>query len=432
MLAGGRNPSSRRVRRVSAPIGSRRTSRSRNAWLVALAAVCSLFWGPAVSVRASTFVIPCGETAGLIAAIVQANNETTNPGRDTVQLTAGCVYTLTASNANVGHGPNGLPIVGRPSRSRGTEASIARDAAAPAFRLFEVSSAGNLIANDVVFEEASRRRRTEGCLQPRDHGRNGGTFEQNVAAHHGGISNHGTLFITGTTFSGNQSNGGSAQGGAIGSDGNVVITGAHFISNSAPGGDGTGAGIWTSGQLTVAGSDFSGNVAGYSGGGIDVASGSATVTDSSFTNNRGTAGHGGGVGNLRGNLTVVRSSFSSNYAYRGGGIGAQGESTTDVRDSTFTGNSADRGGGLTTNSTMTVSGSTFTGNSAGKGGAFRNFGTATMTNSTFTSNVANDSGGGIANSAGLTVTNSTLFANTSGTKAAGVSRTSRSRRCSCL
>jgi hypothetical protein len=82
---------------------------------------------------------------------------------------------------------------------------------------------------------------------------------------------------------------------------------------------------------------------------------------------------------------------------------------------------------------MTITNSTFSGNSADFGGGiFNNGGTMTVTNSTFSGNSAISAGGGIANADGtVTITNSTISGNSvilgGAPSAAAASPTSPSR-----
>jgi predicted outer membrane repeat protein len=90
---------------------------------------------------------------------------------------------------------------------------------------------------------------------------------------------------------------------------------------------------------------------------------------------------------------VNKSTFSGNSAiHRGGGIDSQ--STLEVNNSAFSGNSGGvvGGGGINNDGTLTVTNSTLSGNSAGNGGGIRNFfgTTATLKNTI----VANSTSGG--------------------------------------
>jgi len=92
-----------------------------------------------------TTTVAAGDTAGLIVAISAAN---ANPDPDLIVLEHG-TYTLTAPN-NTLYGKNGLPVINTPIIICGNCATIERDPAAEAFRLFYVSAAGNLTLYDLT------------------------------------------------------------------------------------------------------------------------------------------------------------------------------------------------------------------------------------------------------------------------------------------
>jgi hypothetical protein len=59
---------------------------------------------------ASTIPVASGDVAGLIAAINTANNESTNPGPDTIELASSGMYAFTGPH-NFEYGPNALPPI---------------------------------------------------------------------------------------------------------------------------------------------------------------------------------------------------------------------------------------------------------------------------------------------------------------------------------
>jgi len=141
--------------------------------------------------------------------------------------------------------------------------------------------------------------------------------------------------------------------------------------------------------------------------------GNLTVTDSTFSG--GTADFGGGIYNTpAGILTVTNSAFSGNAAAYGGGIENDGGTLT-VTNSTFLGNSGQYGSGVYNGGILTVTGSTFAGNTASvsAGGIYNDAGGAalTVTNSTFSGNSAANTGGGIINYGTVTGTDSTFSGN---------------------
>jgi hypothetical protein len=261
--------------------------------------------------------VPC-TAADLISAITAANTS-----NGTITLTAGCTYTLTTFNNTTDNDGVGLPVITGKVTIQGAGATIARSTASntPTFRIFDVASAGSLTLDSVTISNG---------------------LVDNTVQGGGGIFNHGTLTVTGSTFTG----------------------------NSAPSSSGTSGGaIDSSGTLNVSTSTFTGNTA-YEGGGIlnQSATSTATVTESTFTGNTAT--------DLGGGLT--------NYA-----------ETMNLTDDTFSGNNATDnaignagGGAINNDATLNISGSTFTGNAAGSngGGAIINFGSITMTQTTIAGN----------------------------------------------
>jgi hypothetical protein len=240
---------------------------------------------------------------------------------------------------------------------------------------------------------------------------------------------------------------GTERGGGISNGGTLTVTGCTLSFNGTPG---FGGGIYNfgTGLLTVTGSTFTGNAA-FSGGGIRN-EGTLTVTDSTFGGNQATGpgARGGGIDNVAsGTLTVTGSTLSGNYVSvgggcHGGGICNEGTGTVTVTGSTLSGNTADGssggGGGICNEGTgtVTVTGSTLSGNTASGFGAGTGNGggilclaqgaTLTVTDSTLSGNSATGgsggTGGGISIAAGatLTVTDSTLSGNTARGAGSGI------------
>jgi predicted outer membrane repeat protein len=280
----------------------------------------------------------------------------------------------------------------------------------------------------------------------------------------GGIFNvEGTLTVSGATLSGNT----SRYGGGIYSAGSTTISGCTVFGNSAPGFTsetgfhvaGAGAGIDVVGSFTVSGSTLYCNSTDGGGGGMS-ASGAqgSTITGCTLWGNSAfwgggidqlgftaisnstlycnTALGGGGAMRLGGPATVSGCAFWGNSAIgftfpgfpvfhipgSGGAIEAQWPDNA-VRDSTFTSNSAERGGAIYSPGGLTVSGCTFTSNSATQGGGIYEDdfgGTLTVRDSTFTGNTASDSGGGLYNIGTATLLNCSLSKNTAGSAGGGI------------
>ena len=191
----------------------------------------------------------------------------------------------------------------------------------------------------------------------------------------------------------------SSAGGAIyaSGTGTVTVTNSTF-SNNKVGSVGGGA-IYANGTgntVSVANSTFSGN-SGYDGGAIDDNGTGSTVsvTNSTFSSN--SSAHFGGAIYAAGTGTVTSSTFSGNTASIGGAIFANG-AVSITNGTLFSGNSATvYGGAIYVAGTISVLDSTFSSNSVnstvgtwGNGGAIYGAGTITVLDSTFSSNSANN------------------------------------------
>ncbi len=171
--------------------------------------------------------------------------------------------------------------------------------------LFEVTASGNLTLSGV--------RLTGG--DP--------SVSTTTGAQGGAISNAGTLSLVNDTLGGNTALGGQGsgatggEGGAVFNTGTLVVSNTSFINDDALGGAATGAtpglggqggAIWTSGSATITGSSFDGGLADAGqasaggaggagrGGAIHQASGTLTVTGSSFGATSGNSATGGAAG----------------------------------------------------------------------------------------------------------------------------------------
>ena len=279
-----------------------------------------------------------------------------------------------------------------------------------------------------------------------------GTVNDNVTGTPGGggllIQTSGFVMVTGTTISGNSVTG--AAGGGFGMFGfgtlnaeNVQVTNnsgaaggvlyysgsessqatfsnSLFDGNQTDFGGGAFFGVG-SGTLTITGSTVSNNVAsGASGGGIYTAEGlSLNVSETRFTMNS-TGGSGGGLW-LRGmHSTLDRIIVTENTAdLNGGGLSAGGE--TEVMNSTLSGNVAqDRGGAIlpvpTGTSPMLIQNTTISGNSAARGGGLGILGDVDLVHVTLTGNTATGEGPGlwlsqVAGPPTVNLTNTLLSAN---------------------
>ncbi|MHB0874580.1 MAG: choice-of-anchor Q domain-containing protein [Anaerolineae bacterium] len=177
----------------------------------------------------------------------------------------------------------------------------------------------------------------------------GTTFVGNGAGHGrgGAVYSSGTLTLTDGVF---QLNTASMRGGGIYNDGTATIVGSAFVDNAS----GSGGAIYNAASvgLYVERSTFTGNDApGGTGGGIDN-EGTLVLTAVTMVGNTAGAGLGGAVASVSpGDLTVTNCTFSDNFGVMsGGGILASGAAT--VRNSTIYGNGS---GGIVNGGTATVS-----------------------------------------------------------------------------
>ncbi|MFB2968826.1 DUF4347 domain-containing protein, partial [Aerosakkonema sp. BLCC-F183] len=292
----------------------------------------------------ATFNVAAGDVTGLINAISSANDETTNPGADIINLVGG-TYTLTSGTYNyfsgIDWGNSGLPVITSEITINGNGATIARDnSASTTFRLFTIGgSSGKLTLNDVTLENGNVTGSTGGSAP--DAGAisnisgtvniNNSTIRNNAAADDGGaIANFGTMNIQNSTISNNtaQGDGGSVDGGgAIENDGasatlnltNTTISGN--IHNGSGIGNAQGGAIRNrnSATLNIVNSTIFNNKANSStGGGIFVESGTVTVKNSIV------------IGNTATTDADVSGTFTSNNANIIGNVGSSSGFGSDI------------------------------------------------------------------------------------------------------
>jgi hypothetical protein len=252
--------------------------------------------GAGRAAAAAVVSVPCS-TAALSAAITAANGS----GPTTLVLAADCDYVISVPatadtglppiTGNVsllgGHGPN--VDVGP-----GTT-TISRDPAAPNFRILEVLIGGRLWVSSLTIANGN----PVGFFGPLG----------------GGIRNGGTLFVVGSTFTGNVASSGGGLANLFGATATVVRTG--FSGNTAAV---TGGAILNSGFLTVWNSSLSSNTATIDGGGLTTQfPGVSTLVQSTVDHN--SSARGGGIFNFGGSTSLVQSTVEFNTAtITGGGI----------------------------------------------------------------------------------------------------------------
>lgn len=244
----------------------------------------------------------------------------------------------------------------------------------------------------------------------------GNTFTGNKAQAGGAIFNQNTLNIAENTFEANS----ASYGGAILNyeTGTITTLSGKFNANTA---SQTGGAVYNAGSINTICGSFTNNKAELGGGAIATGpTGKVNeIKNASFSGNSTTAEEsiGGAIfnGQETGKLTVDTSSFNSNSSAIGGAIATTG---MDIKNSTFSGNTAKSAGGAIYNNsgTLNISSSTFDSNTAGSGGAIANgssidvgtYGTTVIDSSSFTNNSADTFGGAIISSGDLTVNNSTF------------------------
>ena len=173
----------------------------------------------------------------------------------------------------------------------------------------------------------------------------------NFANSGGGIYNSGTMTLNQVIVNNNNAsfNGGgpgAPSGGGISNTGAMIIIAGTVQSNM---GFWSAGGIYNTGMMTITGSTISNNQTGNpghfggSGGGI-INGGTVTIQDSTISGNRAFGGdlQGGEGGGISGNNNAItNSTITGNSALRGGGVAGGG----NIAHTTFSTNSASRAGG---------------------------------------------------------------------------------------
>lgn len=257
----------------------------------------------------------------------------------------------------------------------------------------------------------------------------GETFTSNTATLDGGaVYNHFATennYITSATFTGNKA---EHNGGAVYNDGNLTLQG-KFENNEAQ----EGGAIFNAanGVVTVAsGSVFKENHTFTERGGAISSSGQLNIENGVRFEKNTADDFVGGALFVRGETSIDGADFTENTAKWGGAVyQALHGDLLSVKNSTFTGNSADGIGALGLFSKASVENTTFTGNKAtadddGGGALFTGSeSVVSVKNSIFDGNVSATRGGAIStrtprennNAASLEITDSVFNANTAAT-----------------
>ncbi len=228
-------------------------------------------------------------------------------------------------------------------------------------------------------------------------------------------STYTTVTVDGATFKSNSaSSGSSGNGGAIycsGSGSQLTVKNTSFTGNSS---GGNGGAIYAyspdfSRPTSIENCTFDGNSCASSGVGAAVYSGGAatTVLSCEFMNQ---TGYNGSLYASANSTDVTDCNFHDNNVTNGAGVFASG--STSIVGTTFKDNSATNGGGVYSNSTVKICDSTFSGNSASNcgGGLCVNSGSVyvyqsgeTGISTSFSGNSANY-GGGVSNGSSYSAT----------------------------
>jgi len=231
---------------------------------------------------------PAVNDTELINAINAANDETTNPGRDTIILAPFGTYTLNAV-VDSNDGNNGLPSIISKITIEGNGSQIMRSKAEgiPDFRIFHVSSSGNLTTKNLIIH-------------------NGQTpyYAPSTNLNGGGIFNRGKMLLIRCSISENRASYGaySANGGGISNEGGTMdLINCTVNYNQA----GYGGGLYNSGSLKITNSTiFSNDALGW-------------IPPRIGTNRM--AGRGGGIFSQSGIVELVNNTISGNNANPGYG-----------------------------------------------------------------------------------------------------------------
>lgn len=244
-------------------------------------------------------------------------------GEQTVNLAAGCTYTLTVDKSGDSNGPNGLPMFTAGNITiNGNGATIERSSSAIAFRFFEVRSAATLNLNNLTLRGGLTRTSTD--------------FSQGDAENGGAILNSGTMTITDCTVIENQCGVGFAgdaehpetdggSGGGILNAGTMTIKRSLIANNKSgngggqDGAPGLGGGIDNSGTLKIVNSTICNNSTGTgypssSGGGVhsSLFSGNVDIINSTICSNTDSVATGGGIFTENEKVTLTNTIVSNN------------------------------------------------------------------------------------------------------------------------
>ena len=213
-------------------------------------------------------------------AIIQAN---ANPGSDTINFQPGLNGTITLTSGK-------LPTITDPLTISGPGAALMTISGNHASLIFEVASGVMVNISDLSIV-------------------NGFNFVGGAI-----FNNGGTLFVSNSVLSGNNS---SAGGGVANLGGFLTITNCTMSGNTAAGG-----GVYNAGGVVLINSSTMSNNFATGGGGVFNQGGTMTLTNSTISGNMATLGNfalGGGIFIDSGIVRVSNCTLSGNLALNGGG-----------------------------------------------------------------------------------------------------------------
>ncbi len=423
---------------IRLPSGQRRARRRLLMMCLAgLAAGVSALGLGSASFAAAQSNVPCAAgQAGLVAAINAANFA----GGGTINLAAGCHYSLTTPD----NGENGLPVVTSQIAVNGNAATIDGTGSV---RILEVDGpGGSLSLQNVTLTGGSADFGGAIANVGGTVGLNHSLVTGNAAADAGGGIANATfdpssvakLTLNHSAVSNNEQTAGPEDENTLGGGGIVNIQGTVTLNNSQANSN--------SAQGFVGGGIASGDYFGFS----DTSS-VLTLNKSQVNDNTAPNAGGGGVQNLLGSVTVTNSEVNGNTSLNGGGIasGTAGSpppatSQLTLNNSRVDGNTATAtpgegppiaGGGIANGGDASLNNTEVDNNIAshGTGAGIANHGRMALNNSEVNGNIAAGSGvvasgGGIVNFEGppgtgttsLTLNNSRVNDNRAGGNGGGI------------
>lgn len=331
-------------------------ARRRRATAVALIVAIAgpAFAGPAPARAATISLDSCSGTGfdvlALWSAILDANDESTHPGADTIRLAPGCTYTIAGPYPGTSFALP--PITSSVSISGRHGAIVTVPTATEQFGLFDVRAGAGLVASDltltnhighqsgsyvanagtVLLDSLTLDGRFDTIAGPAIVNKAGASlsildsvvknmFHNASVALGGAIDNLGTLYVVGSTLLDNNVHRVvdlSVVSRSIGNSGHMELIDSRVLVNNPPGQTTKAGGIDNRGTLIIRGTTIQGHRYTTSGAAISNM-GTLHVENSGFENNDGfvDAAQGGALYNGR-FATIVSSTFIGNNSVAGG------------------------------------------------------------------------------------------------------------------